>query len=559
MLSRGTCDGPELLEAFGSAASHLGVHVDELNGLNVFPVPDGDTGSNMYSTVRAALDEARLLGRREVTLDRVAQALRFGSLMGARGNSGVILSQLFSGMAEGVDGHERFDGRDFARALGRGTQAAYRAVGRPVEGTILTVMREASAEAVKVSRRVPELEPVLSGAVRAAGQAVARTPSLLPVLREAGVVDAGGQGFYRVLEGALRHLRGEASAKVSPPLLHGASVPLDDRADGFGYETMFLVTASDAPLDLDVMRAAFNALGESVLVAGDHHAARVHVHNDRPDQVLAYGLSLGQISRVTVENLDSQVSSIEARAAVRLEMPDQLGAPERMEPTGSGPATHAGPSVVAVAPGDGIARLLQQLGASVIVRGGQGLNPSTAELLAALRTAPRAEVVLLPNNRNTALAARQAAELCPEKQVVVVSTRNTGEAVAALLAASPGMDLAGTEQAMTRAAGELQTIEITEAVRDAAFGERRLARGDAIALDADERLLAAEPDRQAAALAGVARLRPGFELLTIYRGSPVGAAEGEALAAALRAAHPGVEVDLVDGGQAGQAYLISAE
>src|SRR6188472_4086303 len=286
-MARRSCDGDGLLGAFRAAVANLEAHVDEINALNVYPVPDGDTGSNMYATVKAALDEAEAATDR--TAERVAAAISFGELMGARGNSGVITSQIFRGMAEGIGGKKRFNDLDLAHALSEGTKTAYSAVAKPVEGTILTVIRESAAAAVATAERDNDIEVVLAATLEAAEKSVARTPSLLAILREAGVVDSGGQGLYRLFQGALLHLTGKtpvgvASARVGAGVGAKASTLVAHADEGFGYES----------------------IGESVLVAGDARALKVHVHNERPDLVIGYGLTLAALSRITVENLDNQ-------------------------------------------------------------------------------------------------------------------------------------------------------------------------------------------------------------------------------------------------------------
>ncbi|MDP9483692.1 MAG: DAK2 domain-containing protein, partial [Chloroflexota bacterium] len=318
LVTRRSWDGDALQAAFAAAVANLEAYVDEINELNVFPVPDGDTGSNMLATVGAALDEARRSTERSA--DRVAGAISFGARMGARGNSGVILSQILNGMARAIAGKERIDGPDLAQALGVGTEAAYAAVKNPIEGTILTVIREAAAAAALSAGRADDIETVLAATVTAADRAVASTTDLLPILREAGVVDSGGQGLYRLLEGALQYVVGERQVGAVSTEGRSAAKPASAVAkvdEGYGYETMFLLQPSPGRgLDIEVIRDRLGAMGDSVLVAGDAQAAKVHIHSERPDEVIALGLGLGKLSRITVENLDEQVRDVhEVRAA----------------------------------------------------------------------------------------------------------------------------------------------------------------------------------------------------------------------------------------------------
>ncbi|HEY7969636.1 MAG TPA: DAK2 domain-containing protein, partial [Candidatus Limnocylindrales bacterium] len=541
-MARTHCTGAGFLEALRSAVASLEANVDEINALNVFPVPDGDTGTNMLATVRAALDEAEAVGR-EAPVERIAAAVSHGALMGARGNSGVITSQILRGVAEGLAGKRRFTGLDLANALTLGTQTAYGAVGKPVEGTILTVIREAAAAAVEAAEQDEAMEHVLAATVEGARKSVARTPSLLPILREAGVVDSGGQGLFRLFEGALLSVQGRPVHAASAPTV--ASHAEDRRAaapafragvaaleaDGYGYETVFVLTAlPDGALDVPAIQAHLESIGNSVLVGGDTRLAKVHVHNERPDEVIAYGLSLGTLTRITIENLDTMADDVrEARAVdfvgegTRASDPGAPGgdarartavavrpappaAPTREVGGGDLPAPSVngahgpevadvdptlGPAVVAVVAGEGLERVFRDLGVAHVLRGGQTANPSTGELLRIARLARSREVILLPNNPNVRLAAEQAARICEDRRLVVVPTRNAAEGVAALLAFDADIDAAANVEPMTAAGRGLATVQVTEAVRDAKIGGVKVKKGHTIALDPDDGLVAA--------------------------------------------------------------------
>lgn len=586
-MARRACDGAGLREAFRAAVANLEAHVDEINSLNVYPVPDGDTGSNMLATVRAALDEAE--GVAEATAERVAGAISFGSLMGARGNSGVITSQIFRGMAEALGGKARFNGLDLAHALSQGARTAYGAVAKPVEGTILTVIRESAEAAVRTAEASNDIETVLRATVEAAERSVARTPSLLAILREAGVVDSGGQGLFRLFQGALHHLAGQAPARAAAATTAARPSTLVAHADeGFGYETMFLLQAEPGrPLDVDAIRTHLESIGESVLVAGDGRALKVHVHNERPDEVLAFGLGLGSLSRISVENLDNQARDVrEARASAFTAAAPAGGGPGTAgEPDAAGPAVggegavgpapavvetssngaspdtplRPGPAVVAVVAGDGLAKVFEEFGVDHIVRGGQSANPSTGELLRVARLARAREVLLLPNNPNVRLAAEQAARVCEDKRVVVVPTRNAAEGIAALFALDPTLDAAANAGPMTEAGRGIQTVQVTEAVRNATIGSRKVKQGQTIALDPDDGLVAVDSDRERAVLKAIGALEPGYELITLYYGADATLDEAEALARRIGAATNGAEVEVVHGGQPHYRYLIAAE
>ena len=615
---RAQCTAAGLLDAARSAVANLEAHADEINALNVFPVPDGDTGTNMVATVRAALDEAERLPP-DAPVERIAAALSFGALMGARGNSGVITSQILRGVAEGLGGKRRFNGLDLANALSIGTRTAYGAVGKPVEGTILTVIREAAAAAVEAAERDDRMESVLRATVAGARSAVAKTPSLLPILKEAGVVDSGGQGLFRLFEGALASVQGkpvhlETTTPVTSqahgedrhavaPAFRAGVAALD--AEEFGYETVFVVTSAPGrALDVPAIQARLESLGSSVLVGGDERMAKVNVHNDRPDEVLAYGLSLGALTRISVENLDTMADDVrEARAtdfvatagaetsalvatatdaSPRAAIPagtDAMngahGPVSSTAPSGASPAdasAHApdsvdgdvaidpslGPAVVAVVAGDGLEKLFRDFGVQLIVRGGQSANPSTGELLRIARLARSREVIVLPNNPNVRLAAELAGRLCEDRRIEVVPTRNAAEGIAALLAFDPDAGAAANVEAMTAAGRGLATIQVTEAVRDAKIGTKRVKKGQTIALDPDDGLVAVDSDREKAVLRAVDSFPPGTELVTVYYGADASLMEAEAIARKI-AQRVGADPEVVHGGQPHYRYLISAE
>ena len=574
-MARRACDGAGLLDAFRAAVDNLEAHVDEVNALNVYPVPDGDTGSNMLATVKAALDEAESVAGEPA--GRVAAAISFGALMGARGNSGVITSQIFRGMAEGLGGKRRFNGLDLAHALSEGAKTAYGAVAKPVEGTILTVIRESADAAVLAAEVDNDIETVLAATVDAAEKSVARTPSLLAILREAGVVDSGGQGLYRLFQGALLHLVGRAPAGAARDRAHAgagakASTLVAHADEGFGYETMYLLQPNGAgALDVDAIRDHLESIGESVLVAGDTRALKVHVHNERPDLVVGYGLSVGTLSRISIENLDNQARDVrETRAAAFTGAPVGTSAkeaaavsdphPTRTDGHGAARSSADAPvlGVLAVASGDGLAAIFRDFGVAAVVHGGQTANPSTGELLEAIEAIDAREVIVLPNNPNVVLAARQVAGLA-DRPVVVVPTRNAAEGFAALLALDPSLDAAANAAPMTEAARTVQTLAVTEAVRDATIGGRKVKRGQTMALDPDDGLVAAGGDREKTVVAAVAALTPGFELLTLFYGDGADLAEAETIARRIGAAAAGVEVEVRHGGQPHYRYLIAAE
>ncbi|HEY3522170.1 MAG TPA: hypothetical protein VGK63_00580, partial [Candidatus Limnocylindrales bacterium] len=392
-------------------------------------------------------------------------------------------------------------------------------------------------------------------------------------LAEAGVVDAGGQGLYRLLEGAAGHDPSEAEAPaqgvaaVAGPQLDGRTEVVGapagaDRDGQFGYETLFVIEApDDQPLDVRAIRSRLETLGESVLVAGDERRAKVHVHGERPDAVIAFGLSLGVLRNISIENLDAQAAEVrESREAALAGDLHPAG-----EPGVDGAATGeevletAHPAVVAIVPGEGLARVFRALGVDLIIGGGQAANPSIGELLRVARLARSRDVLVLPNNKNVRMAAEQAAAHCRDRRILVIPTRNPVEGVAALLALDPTADGATNAAPMTAAARSVASLQVTEAVRDATVDGHRVRTGDTIVLDPDEGLVAGGPDRLGAIVEAVATLPSDAELVTLYTGADATVEETSTLAERLRAIRPESEIEIVEGGQPHYRYLISAE
>ena len=584
-----TADGAKFLAAFRSAVANLVAHMDEVNALNVFPVPDGDTGTNMVATVRAALDAADAVAAGpDAEAGRIAHAISQGALMGARGNSGVITSQILGGIAHALEGKRRFNGLDLAHALDAGTKKAYAAVQKPVEGTILTVIREASAAAIAAAEQNNDAESVLVATVEAAERAVAKTPTLLEVLREAKVVDSGGQGLFRLLEGALAAARGKPvtgdESAPRPKAVEAMRRPFilgpEEGDTAYGYETVYLVHARPGErLDMGAIGAHLESIGDSVLVAGDERLVKVHVHNERPDAVIAYGLSIGTLTRITVENLDGQASDVrEAKAAAfiddsqsvmaaRAEYADTMAHLMATSVATEAPfqLTRMPLGVVVVAPSDGLAQRLamtaegfQEYVAFRVVHGGQTANPSTGELLEAVQATQADELLILPNNPNVTLAAKQVASMT-DRPVHIVPTRNCAEGVAALLRMDPTKNAEENAEAMTAAARAILSVQVTEAVRDATVSGRKVKKGQTMVLDPDDGLLALDNDANRAVITAFGRLNRGFEIVEVYYGAEATLEEAEELASRIHEVAPGAEVEVLHGGQPHYRYLISAE
>lgn len=545
------CDGDHLLRCLRAGSAWLDAHVAAVNALNVFPVPDGDTGTNMSLTMRAALNEAGSRPYRSVS--ELARVVAHGALMGARGNSGVILSQIMRGFSRALDDLETFGPKDLAVAFAEGANTAYKGVMKPVEGTILTVAREAAQAAQRAADAGGDTMQVLAEAVSGAQASLARTPKLLPVLAAAGVVDAGGQGYTFILEGVLRHLLGEA---VVPAAATAATVAehLHEVEGDYNYDTQFVILGKD--LDVDAIRERISAMGDSVLVVGDSSAIKVHVHSDTPGQVLDYGASQGQLTAIIIENMQQQYEAFrresEAATAGAGALPS-VGSPNPA-PREDGSDT----CVIAVVSGDGLKRVFESLGVSAIVLGGQTMNPSIQDLLSAVDNSACSQAIVLPNNRNVVLAARQAAELATKK-VVVVPTRTIPQGIAALLAYNYQADLATNEQLMLDASSQVQTAEITRAVRSVQVNGLSIEEGQIIGLLNGD-LTDVGSDIPTVMRQVLERIGPDdYEILTMYFGEDVSPQEAEALAATIRESYPNLEVEVLNGGQAHYYYILSVE
>ena len=536
--------GQELREMFVAATTWLEKSASDVDAMNVFPVPDGDTGTNMLLTMRSSMEEAYRAPDRSASA--VAQAMAKGALIGARGNSGVILSQIWRGLAQGLQEKKSFVGSDLADALQQASIMAYRGLSNPVEGTMLTVIREASAAAQEqAATGSSDLISVMQAIVSTAKESVANTPSLLPVLREAGVVDAGGQGLYTILEGALYYLRGEIEQiQLRKPWMIASSVPLAARAPQmltveevpYGYCTNFLLKGEG--LDPDKLRLKLEKKGLSLIVVGDDSTIRVHIHALDPGKILHYVAPLGTLHEISIRNMDEQYQDF-------LEMQKE-GIPA------------ADIAIIAVISGDGLTEVFRSLGAAAIVLGGQTMNPSTKELLQAVESVVSDKVIILPNNKNIVLTAGQVQSLT-EKKVEVVPTETIPQGVATLLAFDFEADFETNTQIMKKARSTVKSIEITRAVRSTQLGKLSIKKKQAIGfLDGD---LVAVGDNTTDVLNEVlARLGlEEAEVVTIYYGADTEAAEAEQVSASIREQNPQLQIEVIRGGQPHYNYIVSVE
>jgi len=544
MIKTETMSGQELREMFAAAINWLEKSSPDIDALNVFPVPDGDTGTNMLLTMRSAIDES--FRASDHSTASVAQAMANGALLGARGNSGVILSQIWSGLAKGLEKKDTITGDDLAEALLQASIMAYKGISNPVEGTILTVMRESAAAAkAHVAHGHHDILSVMETTINAAHDSVANTPQLLPALKEAGVVDAGGQGLYTLLEGAYRYLKGESEEmQFRKPQMVMSSVPMTSRMPQvssqeevpYGYCTELLIKGKE--LDLDKLRAKLVKKGESLIVVGDPTTVRVHIHTLDPGAVIHYATGLGTLHQVRMRNMDEQHQDFIEMQKEKMPKVDM--------------------AIIAVVAGDGLKDVFSSLGATHIVDGGQTMNPSTKDLLQAVAAVSADKIIILPNNKNVVMTAEQVQSLT-EKRIDVIPTKTIPQGIAALLAMDFEADFETNAMIMRRAKSTVKTIEITRAARSTQLGGLKIKRKQTIGfLDGD--LVAVGNSTLTVLNEVLQRLRlEEAEIITIYHGADIEPSEAEEAGRILREQHNHVQVEVVRGGQPHYDYLVSVE
>jgi DAK2 domain fusion protein YloV len=557
-LQPATIDGQTLFRALQSGSLSLQAHVAEVNALNVFPVPDGDTGTNMSLTLRAALEE---VGSPEgVAASEVFRRISHGALMGARGNSGVILSQILRGFARALDDKTVITVGDIAVGLTTSAETAYKGVMKPVEGTMLTVIREAAEAAQGAISVGGDAQAVLRAVLMEARASLKRTPDLLPVLKEAGVVDAGGQGLVRILEGVLSYAVGDQA----PPPASAEDVELADvhqhlSEEAYGFDIQFIL--QEPGLSVDDLRRDLCAMGDSLLVVGDERAVKVHIHSEHPGPILEYGIQQGVLCDIVVENMQLQYQAfLKASRTSDAASPVDLHIlpADRIRATLSGSNPLADVSVVAIASGQGLAQLFTSLGAEAIVSGGQTMNPSTQDLVSAINGVANESVIVLPNNSNIILTAQQASQITTKK-VQVVPTKTMPQGIAALLGFSYQENLDENFRSMQESSQQVETLEITQAVRTVQVNGLSVSEGQFIGLWNDD-LRAAGDDPLSVVQTVLGQVEMDqYEILTIYYGSDVSESDASALCTALRAQYPELEYESLNGGQAHYHYIISVE
>lgn len=571
-MASNTIDAKLLQKMFLSGAGNLKAKKEWINDLNVFPVPDGDTGTNMTLTIMSAAKEVSALA--EPDMASLAKAISSGSLRGARGNSGVILSQLFRGFTKEIKAVEAIDVNVLASAFERAVETAYKAVMKPKEGTILTVAKGAASKASELADVSDNLGEVMRGILEYAEEVLAKTPDMLPVLKEAGVVDSGGQGLVEVLRGAILAYEGnpvalddeteqsESSAKTS-----GAG-SLDNVEIKFGYCTEFIIMLDKKFDKKDELgfKAYLESIGDSIVCVADDEIVKVHVHTNDPGLAIQNALTFGQLTRMKIDNMREEhnqkvIEAAEAKKAAEAvdtaSQAKEAAVEEVSEPKKDEPRKEVG--FVTVVAGDGLAEIFGGLGVDYVIEGGQTMNPSTEDILNAVDKVNADTVFVLPNNKNIILAAQQAASIVEDKKIVVIPSKTVPQGITAMFNYEIARSAEENEQAMSEGMSNVKSGEVTYAVRDTSIDGHEIHCNDIMGLG-DTGLLAVSHDVKSTVMQMLgAMVDDESELISIYYGSDVNENDADAMVEAVSAEYPGLDVELQRGGQPIYYYIISVE
>ena len=551
MVNNKTIDAKILSRMFLSGAKNLEAKKEWINELNVFPVPDGDTGTNMTLTIMSAASEVGALT--DPDMESLAKAISSGSLRGARGNSGVILSQLLRGFTRGVRKLTDLDAPAIAAAMERGVETAYKAVMKPKEGTILTVARAAADRAAELADAAEDLDAFFDGIFQHAEETLARTPEMLPVLKEAGVVDSGGQGLLEVFRGAIDGYHGKevdySQFETAAPKITKIS-PQAEADIKFGYCTEFIILL-EKPLqqdEIDRFREFLDSIGDSIVLVADDEIVKVHVHTNHPGQAFERALTYGQLSRMKIDNMREEHQEKLIKDAEKLAKEQA----ENKEP----PKDHG---FISVSVGEGLSQIFRELGVDYLIEGGQTMNPSTEDMLNAIEKVNAKTIYIFPNNKNIILAANQARDLTEDKEIIVVPTKTIPQGISAMISFVPEKGSEENLASMTDAISRVKTGQITYAVRDTRIDDKEIHEGDIMGIG-DAGILAVGRDRLQVAEEMVAEMvDEESEIISVYYGEDVSEEDAEALSDSLTEKYPECEVELNQGGQPIYYYLISVE
>ena len=547
-----------------AGANRLEENKHEVDELNVFPVPDGDTGTNMSLTVMSAAREVLKTGE-DAGVEEVAKALSSGALRGARGNSGVIVSQLFRGMYRGLKGTDEIDTAAWANAMRQGVETAYKAVMRPKEGTILTVARGMAEAALEAAMEEDDLTELLKIVIARGEDVLEQTPDMLPVLKEAGVVDAGGEGLLYIYKGMYAVLTGEetgrellaqsgkkeesAEAQKEP---NQAQAAFDTESIRFGYCTEFIVHCKNAETHEEMMRAYLSSIGDSLVVVADDDLIKIHVHTNDPGLAIQKGLSLGSLSNMKIDNMRLQHQNLLIHEAPEAALPQD-------QPEKAPVSEHKEYGFVAVSMGAGLTRILTELGVDQVITGGQTMNPSTEDVLNAVEKIDADHIFILPNNKNIILAAQQAAALIKDKEVLVVPTRNVPQGITALLNFAADFPSDENLRMMEEAIQEVHTGMTTFAIRDTRLGDFEIHKDDILGMLDGELTVVGQKSEEVSRQLIDLLLKMDKELFTIYYGEDTTSAAAQELSDYILSRNSNCEVEVHEGGQPLYHYIISAE
>ena len=563
-----TIDAGKLKNAFLAGAKGLEAKKDWINELNVFPVPDGDTGTNMTMTIMAAAKAVAEL--EDPDMEQLAKAISSGSLRGARGNSGVILSQLLRGFTKEIQGTASIDVTILANAMVRGTETAYKAVMKPKEGTILTVAKGMADKAIEMAAQTDDIEIFAKAVIEEGDYVLSQTPEMLPVLKQAGVVDSGGQGLMQVVKGAFDGLTGKCSdfsfedagilkpSSEKAPQSAGASRTDIDTADiRFGYCTEFIIKLEKeySQKDEDELKKYLGSIGDSLVVVSDDEIVKIHVHTNHPGLAFEKGLTYGSLSRMKVDNMREEHEEQVIQDSERLAK-EQAAQPNPAEEE-IGERKPYG--FITVSCGDGLSEIFKGIGADYLIEGGQTMNPSTEDMLNAIKKVNADHIFILPNNKNIIMAANQARDLTEDKEIIVIPSKTVPQGITALVNFIPDLTPEENLENMTAEMERVQTAQITYAVRNTSIDGMEIHEGDIMAIG-DHGMLAVDTSVLGAAKAALeAMLNEDSELVTIYYGSDVTEADAEAFRKQAEEEFPDKEIELQYGGQPIYYYMISAE
>ena len=553
-MNSNTVDAKILGRMFLSGAKNLEAKKEWINELNVFPVPDGDTGTNMTLTIMSAASEVNALS--EPDMKKLAKAISSGSLRGARGNSGVILSQLLRGFTKVIEQYEEIDAPIFAKSFEKAVETAYKAVMKPKEGTILTVAKGAAEKAAEIAENSENLKQFFTEVIEEAETVLAKTPELLPVLKEAGVVDSGGQGLVEVLKGALDGYLGKEINLdfVKPAAKPAITTPVSSKESNikFGYCTEFIIMLERkfTEKDEEKFKEYLMSIGDSLVVVADEDIVKVHVHTNAPGEAIQKALTYGQLSNMKIDNMRLEHHEKVIKEAEK--MAAQLAAEKKAEP-----AKEVG--FISVSAGDGMGEIFKELGADYLIQGGQTMNPSTEDMLKAIDQVNAKNIFILPNNKNIILAANQARDLTEDKNIVVIPTKTIPQGITAMISYVPEKSVEENTEEMTEAMGNVKTGQVTYAVRDTRIDEMDIHQGDIMGIG-DKGILAVGQDIQKVAVDMTCKMtNEDSELISIYYGADVTEADAEEISSRLEEIYPDFDIEINYGGQPIYYFVISVE